>query len=209
MTQSPINRVSTLLAAALMLSGLVQCQGQGTMQVGFEGQMNRDARYYESGMWFGGLNPGPEVLWIASSGLTGFPDDGTQYLRVPGSLGLEFGFSSSTLFNLDSLDLAENHISVPGPVTVHVVGYRPQYEIAGTVDLTTDGINDGPGGLPDFQTFSLDSRFQNLWRVQITTSSFSLDNVSISGVPEPSTGALVLLAAACAFGRSRIKRRRS
>jgi hypothetical protein len=201
---------SIYVLAAVLVLFLLGVHGwcQGTMTIGFEGQKNPDGHYYESGIWFGGLNPGPQVLLLMGSGTSGFPGNGTQYLMVPGAIGLEFGTTFSTLFNLESVDLAENSTSVPGSLTVHVVGYRPQYEIAGTVDFTTDGINDGPGGVQDFQTFSLDSRFQNLWRVQITTSSFSLDNVVISGVPEPSTGALVLLAAACAFGRSWIKRTR-
>lgn len=64
MTKSPINRALALIASALALSGLVQCQGQGTMQVRFEGQMNHDARYYESGMAFWNTHAGPEVLSI-------------------------------------------------------------------------------------------------------------------------------------------------
>ena len=206
--KSLANRGLATGASRIVLFCLLgQAHGQGTMQIGFQNQM-APAPYYESDMWFGRLYAGPEVLWLTPSGMSGYPDNGTRYLQMPTGTGLEFGFSSFTLFDLVSVDLAELHSSWPGPVAVHVVGYKPQYEIAGTIDFTTDGVNDGPGGAADFQTFTFDGRFQNLWRVQITTDRFSIDNVVIGGVPEPSANGLLLLAAACAFGRSRIKRRR-
>ena len=37
MTKAPINRTLPLIASALVFSGLVHCQGQGTMQFRFEG----------------------------------------------------------------------------------------------------------------------------------------------------------------------------
>jgi hypothetical protein len=212
MTKSPINRALALLVSALVFSGLARCPAQGTMQFTFEGQppgtwVVGDS-YSESGMTF--WNPyGPEGLARVGSGLSGAPDNGSAYLQTTTGANLVFGFytSPTTYFNLVSFDVAEYDTSLPGPVTLHVIGYRAQHAPV-VMDFTTDGINDGPGGLPDFQTLYFSSEFIQLSRVEILTDRWSLDNVVISGVPEPSACALGLLAAACALGRSWIRRRR-
>lgn len=177
------------------------------MLIGFENHTSTTP-YRESGMWFENFYGGPEVLHLATSGWAGYPDDGTQYLQMTAGTGLAFAFSPYTAFGLVSMDVAEYATALPGPVTLHVVGYISggQGQTVST-DLTTDGIIDGPGGLPDFQTFTFDNRFRNLYRVEVLSDHWSIDNVVVSGIPEPSTGALVLLGAACALGRSRIKRR--
>ena len=218
MTKSPSNRALALIASLLVFSGLVQCQGQGTMTVGFQGPAFQGApqpqppgtvstisQYIESGMRFR-TPAGPQTLALVGGGISANPENGTAYLQLHAPL--EFQFVSPAAFDLLSLDLAEYSTSLAGPVNAHVVGYGLQGQIAGSLDLTTDGINDGTGPLADFQTFTFDSRFRNLYRVEITSDFWSLDNVVISGVPEPSAGALVLVGAACAFCRSRIKRRR-
>jgi hypothetical protein len=69
--------------------------------------------------------------------------------------------------------------------------------------FSLDGINYGTGLLQDFQAFQPDSSFINLYRVDIY-GGFSLDNLVISDVPEPSAGALALLGAACAFWFKRL-----
>jgi hypothetical protein len=208
MTKSPINRASALVASALLFSGLVQCQGQGTMQVRFEGQMSPGG-YSESGIFF--WNPsGPESVMTLQSGLVSWaPDNGTSYLMGTGGAVMRFGFNTfpATYFNLVSFDLAESSTMFPGPMSFQVVGYGAQGLMA-TNTITTDGVMDGPGGLPDFQTFNFGADFQHVHRVDILGDGWALDNVLISGVPEPSTAALVLLGAACAFGRLRMRRSR-
>jgi hypothetical protein len=206
MTKSPSNRALALVAAALVFSGLVHCQGQGTMTVRFEGQTS-NGQYSESGMLFWNAY-GPEHVALLQSGWSGYPDNGSQYLGSGGVDLLTFRFDTvpTTYFNLVSLDLAEGIYA--GPSTLQIIGY-PAMSAPVTNTITTDGIMDGPGGQPDFQTFYFGTDFQHVNRIQITTDRWCLDNVVISGVPEPSAGALVLLGAACAFGRSRIERRRS
>lgn len=181
------------------------------MTIRFEGQPRGQVGvYYEGSMQFRSTPMG--ALYLGSSGRTGFPDNGTGYLETPdaGSFGdgVTFGptnaFPASAPFDLISFDAAE--FGSLGPTLLTVVGWKP---MAGTVTnlFTTDGINDGTGPLQDFQTFNLDSSFVNLFRVDIY-GRFSLDNVVISSIPEPSTSALLFLATACAFGRSRIRRMR-
>ena len=202
-------RASTALCVALVLG---ECLGQGTMRFNFDGQPPGTwvvgASYSESGMTF--RNPyGPEGLARVGSGLSGAPDNGTAYLQVTAGASLVFGYYSTptTYFNLVSFDVAEYNTALPGPVTVHVVGYRAQHAPV-VADFTTDGINDGPGGLADFQTFYFNSEFIQLSRVEILTDRWSLDNLVISGIPEPSAGALLLVAAACGLGRLWVRSRR-
>ena len=207
-------RTLSLIAPAgvILLCLLNQCQGQGTMQFNFDGQppgtYATTSSYSESGMLF--WNPyGPENLARIGSGLSGAPDNGTAFLDVTGGARLAFTFFSGAHFNLVSFDAAEETISYPGPITLQMVGYGSMGRTV-TNYFTLGTIQDRRANqLPDFQTFYPDSRFVNLYQVDIFTDRWSIDNVVISGVPEPSAGGLILLAAACAFGRSRIKRRRA
>ncbi|MGD0263016.1 MAG: hypothetical protein ABSD29_24895 [Verrucomicrobiota bacterium] len=157
--------------------------------------------YYESGMSFGAA-PGNVVL--NGGGIPGYPDDGTGYLQMPDG-NVDFFFTNTLptrYFNLVSLDLAAYNTSSRFPGTFEIVGYQP---MAGTVTnyftLTTP--------LPGFQTFNLDATFTNLFQVDIfgANAPFSMDNVVINGVPEPSCGALALLGVAGAFWFVRASRR--
>jgi len=116
-----------------------------------------------------------------------------------------FSFSNGSVFGLVSVDLAEYSTGFQEPVTVHFVGYHQDGTTA-TTDLTTDGIIDGTGPLADFQTFHFDNQFTGLTRVEIPTSGWSLDNLSVS-VPEPTAGAL-LVAGALTLGGLRLRNRR-
>ena len=185
------------LAPTAMALGcfLAHCAGQGIMQFTFEGQspgtFSTISEYSESGMRF--YPYGPEGVALVGSGVSWAPDNGTGHLESSGGNGLVFSFSPLGLFSLFSFDLAEGATLFPGPVTVHVLGYKPPGAGGSspvTIDLTTDGINDGPGGLQDFETFYFDSRFVDLYRVDILTDRWSLDNVVV-GIPEPSTFTLV------------------
>jgi hypothetical protein len=162
--------------------------------------------YSESGVQFRDPNP-YSSLALVGSGVSWGPSNGSAYLMVTEDASLRFRFDNLMLFNLVSMDLAEYN-NLPGSVTVHVIGYKLQDELAGSVDLITDGINDGPGPLVDFQTFIFDSRFHDLYRVEITTDRFSLDNIVLSGVPEPSGGALLLLGAVFGLGWRRGKKKK-
>ena len=174
------------------------------MVLTFEGQprgTTSDLRgYSESGMHFGAL--GAESLLWAGGGIASRPENGTAYLQATLHANLGFGFFTfpSTWFSFLSFDLAEYDTSYPGPVMVQVIGYGGQ-GARFTNTFTTDGINDGTGPLADFQTFYPDSQFAQVNRVDILTGHFSIDNVVIGGVPEPSAGGLILLATLLLFSR--------
>ena len=204
-------RTKVLLSVLALFCLAKHCLGQGTMQVRFEGQPRgtyvTTSSYSESGMMF--WNPyGPENLARIGSGLSGAPDNGTAFLDVTGGARLAFTFFSGAHFNLVSFDAAEETISYPGPITLQIVGYGSMGRTV-TNYFTLDTIQDRRASqLPDFQTFYPDSRFANLYQVDIFTDRWSIDNVVISGVPEPSTGALILVGVLCAAGRSRMRNRR-
>jgi len=209
MTKSPINRASALIATALVAFGLAQSHGQGTMTITFDNPplppdtatiitsySESGMRFWEPGSSFGGL------VLVGAGNAGGSPNNGTTHLETYAATYVAFAPTSVTPFSLRSFDATESYSITPGPETLHVVGYKFDSTSVWT-DLTTDGGR-------QFQTYTLDSRFANLFSVVITPSAwsgFALDNVVV-GIPEPSVAALVVLAAACAFGRSRIKRRR-
>ncbi len=80
---------------------------------------------------------------------------------------------------------------------LRVVGFQRD----GTT-VTNDFTNVGDS----FQTVQLGSGFVNLNTVRLT-GGFAFDNVVV-GIPEPSAGALILLAPAVASGYARLRRRR-
>jgi hypothetical protein len=201
---------TALVPVLALFCRVADCRGQGTLQIGFEspaypgspypqppGTGEAVGAYFESGMKF--YNPfGPEGVALIGSGLSGYADNGSAFLSTSGGW-LRFNFTSWGPFNLLSFDLAEHW---PGSVTLQVVGYKGM-GMTVTNTLTTDGIMDGPGGLPDFQTFHFDSQFLGVGQVDILSSRWAIDNLMISGVPEPTAGGLMVLGVLCVFSRPR------
>jgi hypothetical protein len=192
-----------------------QCNGQGTLHISFDGPpfiapgtAIEVTSYSESGMSFRPL-PGSFGFsrWGAATDPRD-PDDGTTYLRAAVGDSLIFGFANGSAFDLSSVDLAEYSTVVPNAVTVQFIGYHMDGSTV-TSSFTTDGIIDGTGPLPDFQTFNFDSKdWSGLTRVEIPSSGWSLDNLVVS-VPEPTIGALLLVALAVGYGVSKRRMRPS
>ena len=193
-------------AALVVLYLVAHCLGQGTTTVTFEGQPRGTvsqglAFYDESGMRFTVISPG--ALFLSGGGIAGYPDDGTGYLEIPdvfvGGGGMTLGpnttFPASAPFNLISFDAAVYWDL--GPQTLEVVGYHP---MAGTV-TEYFAVNS-----QTFQTFNLDSSFADVFRVDFLDARWSLDNIVFSAVPEPSTGALLVVGALCGIGYARVRR---
>jgi hypothetical protein len=133
----------------------------------------------------------------------GIPSNGTTYLAVDDELGdnpasMTPLVSSAAIFSLNSVDIAEFFIE---PSTQLLV--TGQYSNGGTVSmsLVPDGVFDGIGGLPDFQTFTFDESWSDLVSVTFDSISVSgthqgwaMDNIVLNetrSVPEPS--ALLLI----------------
>lgn len=181
----------------LIFSG-IESHGQGTLRITFDGPPTPSVisptaqMYAESGMSFQPIPALSGFFRITAGDLFG-PYNGTAYVQAGRASALEFSFTNGMHLDLLTVDLAEGSISVtPHPVTVSFVGYRSDGTIV-TTNFTTDGIIDQfRGPLEDFQTFHFDSRFNNLTRVEIPNSGWSLDNlVVMSVIPEPSSLALL------------------
>jgi len=206
-------RAKAIFCFLALLFLAAHCPGQGTLNFKFEGQTPGTqlqlGTYSESGMQFQVIAPGG--IFLSGGGIAGYPDNGSGYLNMlDGDLGgVRFNFSPLALFNLVSFDAAEWH-SGTGPATLQVIGYKiqimgPIYTV--TNYFTLDGINDGTGPLQDFETLHLDSSFMNVFQVDIPGVRFAMDNVAISGVPEPSVGALIALATFSGIACSRLRRK--
>ncbi|MGD0261370.1 MAG: hypothetical protein ABSD29_16270 [Verrucomicrobiota bacterium] len=198
----------------------MQSVAQGTMTITFNvmapGNVAGTTQYSESGMTFWNpYNPGGFAL--TGAGISGDPQDGTAYLQVGGGSDLSFTPTSPQYFGLVSFDAAGLNVSMPGPVTLEFVGY---YAMGGRVTnyfTIASFLAREASQLPDFQTFYPDSQFQSVYRIDVfaeqtangTIPGWSLDNVVISGVPEPSCGALAVLAALCGLGRAWVRGRRT
>ncbi len=186
------------VAAVLVLFGN-RCQGQGTMTFTFEaeppGSTTPVSVYNESGMQFS--NPyGAQNLVLAGNGVSGLPSDGTAFLQVSTGADLGFTFLSGAHFNLVSFDAAGYGTSYGG-ASLEVIGYKAMGVMV-TNFFAVDSVNNRRTGLlPDFQTFTFDSQFQNVFRVDVLTDRWSLDNLVVSGVPEPSSTALIVMGGAC------------
>jgi len=195
-------------AGVVLACAAAQCFGQGTLTVNFDtgygvpppGYRVPTAAYSESGVGF--WNPyGLENLVLAGAGVTGCPDNGTAYLAVSQHARLAFRFTSMAPFDLLSFDVAQYYVSVPGPGTLHLVGYTtPDLFGAVTMDLAV-------GTLPQFQTFTFDSQWRHLYRVDILNDHFSLDNV-VLGVPEPSGSTLLAMGSLSGLGYGWYRRKR-
>lgn len=207
-TPTPVSwaRQSRWLSATMMalLFFLVRCHGQGTLEplhITFDGSPSvapgtaiSVQYYFESGIVFQAIgSPGPGNTFTRhGGGISTSPDNGTAYVRTALGQSLTFNFADGSLFNVDSVDLAEYSTVVPNAATVHFVGYHPDGSTV-TMDWTTDGIIDGTGPLADFQTFSFRGAFTGLSRVEIPTYGWSLDNLMVSRrIPEPAPGALLV-----------------
>lgn len=201
-----------LFCALLQLWSILNCFGQGTMTFTFEGQPNGTrspglGTYTEAGMQFSVIAPGG--IFQNGGGIPGYPDNGTGYLETPDARdnfgGVSMNFTNFARFNLVSFDAAEYFMLGAGSFSV--IGYGGM-GLRVTNSFTLDGVNDGTGPLQDFQTFSLDSSFQNnnLFMIEFRNARFSLDNVVISGVPEPSAGAIALIGVLCVVGRLKLGR---
>ncbi|HMP83902.1 MAG TPA: hypothetical protein PKA41_14480 [Verrucomicrobiota bacterium] len=188
-----------VLAAAF---SAVQSLGQGSLSITFDGppfapsagQSFLVQEYYEADVWFrpiGPVEPGVGFVRTKGGGQFSVPDNSSAYLQALGGDSLQFSFTDDSLFNLIAVDLAEYSMGLPDAVTVLFIGYRGNGSTV-TTSFTTDGIIDGTGPLPDFETFYFGNEWTDLMRVEIPTFGWSLDNLVVV-IPEPATGALSIV----------------
>jgi hypothetical protein len=114
-----------------------------------------------------------------------------------------------TPFSMLSFFAAETQVGVP-TTWARMIRATGSLAAGGSVvqDITLDLVNDGPGGVADFQQFFLPAAFGNVTRVEFTglmggadDDGFQLDNIEVgaaadAAVPEPAS--LTLLASGLA-----------
>ena len=138
----------------------------------------------ENGMLF----TGPNGLGHRDFGKESYPYNGTATLAfmVGPPQTMTFQFTNSTLFQLLSVDLAEYSTLFDKPKNIIFVGHKNDGSTV-TQIFTVDGIIDGTGSLEDFETFTFGNEFKDISYVEVPTLGYSLDNVFLSPVPEPTT----------------------
>ena len=152
-------------------------------------------------------NPGTGLLNL--NGLNTVPYNGTQYLTPFTSSIISLWNLSSQPFVLKSIDVAE-YSATPNLVTLlRITGTKRG---GGTV-VATYNINHAVlGQLGDFQKLTFDENWSSLEKQTIVASDsnfrffngFSMDNIVLEVIPEPSTGMMaVVLACLIAVRRRR------
>jgi hypothetical protein len=139
-----------------------------------------------------------------------YPSNGTQYIGLD-TPGISMELVSGGVFSLLGFDAAEGYLidsdgSGPSPFLptsfaekIRVTGYLVGGGTVSTV-FDFDGINDGPGGVTDFQTFAL-SGFLGLTKVDFvgldgggsisgagSGQFFSIDNINATPAAVPLLG---------------------
>ncbi len=139
-------------------------------------------------------------------GISFYPENYTAYLQAALGQSLMFSPTNGSLFGVVSVDLAEYSTVAPIPLNVSFFGYRFDGSVV-TTNFILDGIIDGTGPTVDFQTFYFGAEFNNLSRVEVPDFG-SLDNLTVSQIPEPSTVALSVLGGAL-FAAFRFRKRKN
>ena len=188
----------------LLLATLGSALGQGTIVVTFDvppamppGSSSPLGFYTESGV---DVHVTRGVVTRRWSGDPLFPDNGTAYLQAGSSNGLYLNYiGGGSPFNAVSVDLAPYSASSLDPVTVEFVGFAYGGPIIATAEFTV--TLDGQGR-PAFQTFSFPQEFHGMHSLWIAppAPAWSLDNLVISPIPEPSTTALLFCGGALLAG---------
>ena len=206
-------------ALALGLTAVAASASAGTVTADFEGLTSSflpAPSVVSQGYTFAAS--GGSDLGVIAGGAVCVPlcaDDGTATLIFglpqgsginPASIG-PLVITGPQPFSLAGFDYAELQPTGSGANAerLRVVG---DLVGGGTMSQTVilDGINDGPGGVADFQTTSLTSAFTSAIFTQVSISGvrgdiapggFALDNVVLTGerggVPEPASWALMIL----------------
>lgn len=116
--------------------------------------------------------------------------NGGPYLQLAWGNSLEVFALDGSPFNVISIDLAEYSVLYD---IWDDVGFRGYLADGSHHDVTfrIDGIVDSFGPLEDFETFFFPETFNDIVRLEATTTLYSLDNLVVEVVPEP--GTLMLL----------------
>ncbi|MDP0490686.1 MAG: hypothetical protein Q7Q71_06525 [Verrucomicrobiota bacterium JB023] len=140
--------------------------------------------------------------------LDDYPSNGTSYLQLAQADSLTISHLENRAFTPLSIDLAkysETFASIDSEVTF--TGLLPNGSPVLAVFTVSQGVT-GPGGSGDFTTFTFPEAFSGIVSLQAgpilsPSTSFSLDNLELEIVPEPSVLFLALGSLTSLFARRR------
>jgi hypothetical protein len=167
--------------------------------------------YYDEGGFrsrpLGPINPSPPYRLALAGPQTGtLAENGTAHLSLLYGDSLEVYSLAGLTFDAISVDLAEYSMVYPVPRTITFEGILGDGSVV-TASFTLDGIITGGSSSRDFQTFTFPQTFRGLQTLRSSTDRYSLDNLTLSVVPEPAS---VLLSSVTLFlsaaRRSRLPR---
>ena len=144
------------------------------------GGAKRVDEWLEQGMRF----TGPNGFSQYDSGRDMCPDNGSAYLHFANGpkQTLMFKFVDSTPFALVSVDLAEYSTHFAEPMNIRFDCHKTDGTVQ-TTNFGVDGVIDGPGGILDFETFAFDPEFTDIVRVDVPTTTYSMDNLVFTRLP--------------------------
>jgi len=150
----------------------------------------------------------PDFVGINSNGFSFTPTGNTSFsdVHVGNSIGGGWAYNGTTvLASHDEILMQALDESTFSLLSFDFSGFAPNTEVPFSVvasngvtqHFTPDGLVDGQGGNPDFETFSLDSSFSNISSVLFRHTgpgtnwgTFTIDNLTVgsatSTVPSPS-----------------------
>ena len=146
----------------------------------------------------------PSASHFISSGGSSFcspacPDNGTNHLLSQSS-SFTIRSEDDSVFTLNGFEGAEAHVGLTHvwADAIRVTGYT----VSGSViqDFILDNIQDGDGGLVDFESFTLGAGFEDLTHVVFSGIGnsfnwFSIDAIAINGTAVPAPAGLFFLIA--------------
>jgi len=127
-----------------------------------------------------GLSSPFSSVYIQNAYNSGYPENGSNYLRCLGSdTSIKLRHKEGLPFTLHAADLSEYSTVYASPRSVT---FRGTTALGNTINHTvvTDGVIDGRGAATDFQTFTLPASFTDLTEIEVTGPPFMVDNLVVT-----------------------------
>ena len=130
------------------------------------------------------MTSAPYQLGLAGPNAGRLASSGTAHLSLLSDDSFEVFSLAGQLFDAVSVDLAEYSTVFQLPKVISFEGILASGASV-FVDFTTDGFVQGGNALNDFEPFTFPVEFSSLSLLRSATTAYSLDNLTLRVVPEP------------------------